>query len=273
MKKIIIFCLVAVMLLAGCDNRTPDSNDETLYVPDKQTESESEEQTTPESDEQTPPEDDEQTPPESDVTTAQGFGYTEADLDSLILADLRRGISVDVSANRVLKAGLMDLKYNSDAKKTDVGEAVYELKINGRSLYIYPENVASYNGSEAYSCLGFDALAYLDGACAGEVTQLNGFADDVTVKVQKAQGLLVRVNDKPDFFTKLDKVKIIKVANASDYVVPSMEYTVTIGENSIKICGDYLSIGEELYAVVEGDFSFLTKYAFSSSPDGFLPPL
>jgi hypothetical protein len=201
----------------------------------------------------------------------QTFGYTQGEIKSVIYTDVSKGISVDVSANSVLKAGLMSIKYDPDQKKSDAGEAVYELKINGKSLYVYPENVVAYDGSDAYPCLEFGILAYLDGVLGGEVTQLGGYADSASIKVKNGKGMTVQVSDSAEFLSELGKVKIIKLARAADYIVPSVEYTVVIGEDSLVIRGGYLTVGEDLYAVVEGDFSFLAEYKFSSSSDGFLP--
>ncbi len=242
MKKIVILCLAVAMLLVGCNKeKTPGP---------------------------TPSPSPDGTPGASEL---QSFGYTTGALASVIFTDLEKGISVDLSANGVLKAGLKSAKYRADEKKANAGEAVYELKMDGKSLYIYPENVVAYNGSDPYPCREFNVLSYLNGLFAGEVTTLGGYDVGASIKVKNKQGLVAEVEDKADFFTELGKVKIIKMANAADYTVQDVEYTVAIGEEAIKICGNYLKIGEDLYAVAQGDFAFLSEYAFSSSSDGFLP--
>lgn len=246
MKKAIILCLIAgMLLLSGCSGQQ-------ISGPDH---------------EQTPAD----AKKDSDMPSLMTLGYTEDELASVIFSDLSKGISVDVSANKVLKAGLMSAKYDPDQKKADVGEAVYELKIGEKSLYVYPENVVAYDGSEPYPCLEFGILAYLDGLFDGEVTQLGGYAESASIKVKNSQGLIAQVSDSAEFFAELGRVKIIKLARVSDYTVPDTEYTVLIGEERVVICGDYLAVGEHLYAVAEGDFSFLSEYKFSSSSDGFLP--
>ena len=242
MKKIAILCLVAVMLLVGCNkggasDPTPSPN------------------------------------PDGNPGTSelQSFGYTTGALVSVIFTDVEKGISVDLSANGVLKAGLKSAKFRADEKKANAGEAVYELKIDGKSLYIYPENVVAYNGSDPYPCREFNILAYLNGLFAGEVTTLGGYAVDASIKVKNKQGLVAEIENNAAFFTELGKVKVIKLEKAADYTVSDVEYTVAIGEQALKICGNYLGLGADLYAVVEGDFLFLSEYTFSSSSDGFLP--
>lgn len=254
MKKVIVLCLIAAMLLlSGCTGQTPLDTD----VQTKQT---STTETSTNSDKKT-----------EDVDPLQCFGYTETDIDSVIFTDIQKGITVDLSANNALKDGLMNLQYDPAQAMTEAGEAVYELKINGKSLYVYPENVAAYDGSALYTCQGFDALAYLGGVFAGEQTQLGGFSADATVKIQNAKGLVAKVEDNEAFFTELGKATLIKLSNAADYSDPSAEYTVLIGDDCIKICNGYLSVGEDLYAITGGSFDFLSEYAYSSSSEGFLP--
>lgn len=258
MKKVIILCLiVGMLLLLGCSQQRDLDSDPLQTLGD----TESEVDTEREGDAGNAPE----------TPFLQTFGYTQENVASVIVIDVNKGISVDVSANSVLKAGLMSVKYHPDQKKSDAGEAVYELKINGKSLYVYPENVVAYDGSDPYPCLEFGVLAYLDSLFHGDVTQLGGYADSACIKIKNSRGQTAQVSDRTDFFTKLGKVKIIKLARASDYTVPDADYTVTIGEERVVICGNYLTVGEDLYAVIEGNFSFFMEYTFSSSSDGFLP--
>ena len=236
MKRIVILCLAVAMLLVGCNkNSQQDPTDPTG---------------TPE---------------------LQSFGYATGELASVIFTDAQKGISVDLSANTALKAGLKSAKYRADEKKTNVGEPVYELKIDGKSLYVYAENVVAYNGTEAYPCHEFNILAYLNGLFVGEVTALGGYATDANVVLKNSQGSIATVNNNAEFFTELGKVKVIKLANKADYTVPSVEYTVAIGAQSHKICGNYLGIGADLYAVIEGNFAFLAEYEYSSSGGEYLP--
>jgi hypothetical protein len=264
MKKVIILCLVAgMLLLSGCSQQKNLDSDplQTSGGTESEIDTESAVDTESTGDAGNTPE----------TPSLQTFGYAQEDITSVIFIDLNKGISVDVSANSALKAGLMSVKYNPDQKKSDAGKAVYELKINGKSLYVYPENVVAYDGSDPYPCLAFGMLSYLDGLLNGEVTQLGGYAESASIKVKNSQGLIAQVSDSAEFFAELGRVKIIKLARVSDYTLPDTEYTVLIGEERVVICGDYLSVGEHLYAVAEGDFSFLSEYKFSSSSDGFLP--
>ena len=256
MKKVIVLCLVVgLLLLSGCSQQKKTDSDPL------QTSGDTESTVSTESGGDTP-----------ETPSLQTFGYTQKDLASVIFVNVSKGISVDVSANSALKAGLMSVKYHPDQKKSDAGNAVYELKLNGKSLYVYPENVVAYDGSDPYPCLEFGVLAYLDGLFNGEVTQLGGYAESASIKIKNNQERIAQVSDQADFFAKLGKVKIIKLARASDYtVLPDADYTVTIGEERIVICGSYLTVGEDLYAVMEGDFSFFSEYTFASSSDGFLP--
>ena len=253
MKKIMILCLAAALLLAGCNKQESLEHESTDPA---QTLGGTE----------NPPD-----TTESPETLVQCFDYAHETFVSVTVTHIAKGVSVDVSANNALKAGLRSVKYDPEQKKSDAGTAEYELKINGKSLYIYAENVAAYDGSDPYPCLMFDLLSYLDGLFVGDVTSLGGYATDATVKVQNSAGGIAQVSDKSEFFTKIGMVKIIKLAHATDYTVPTVGYTIEIGEESMGICGNYLKIGADLYAVVEGDFTFLSGYTFSSSSDGFLP--
>ena len=122
MKKVIVLCLIAAMLLlSGCTEPTPSEAD-------TQTPSETHAQTTETSVEETLTVSDETT---EDVDPLQCFGYTETDIESVIFTDVEKGITVDLSANNALRDGLANLKYDPDQINTDAGDAVYELKING----------------------------------------------------------------------------------------------------------------------------------------------
>ena len=118
---------------------------------------------------------------------------------------------------------------------------------------------------------GMGTMLYSRGLRAGEPTELSGFSADATVKVNNAQGLVAEVEDNAEFFAELGKAKLVKLANAADYTVPSATYTVAVGEEGIGIHGRYVKLGADLYAVTEGDFAFLGDYTFSSSSGGFLP--
>lgn len=253
MKKMTILCLAAMLLLAGCEKQTS---------PEAETDSV---QTTTAAEDETAA----TVPPEASL---QGFGYAQqGTLASVTVTDIAKGISADVSANGVLKAGLMSIKYDPNQRKVDGGTALYELKIDGKSMYVYADNVAAFDGSDPYPCLSFDLLAYLNGLFVGDVTSFGGYAANASVKVQNGTGSVAQVSDKAALFTEIGKVKIMKLAHAADYTVPTVEYTVEIGEESMEICGNYLKIKADLYAVIEGDFAFLSEYTFSSSSGGFLP--
>ena len=87
MKKAIILCLIAgMLLLSGCSGQQTSGPDP----------------------EQTPAD----AKKDSDMPSLMTLGYTEDELASVIFSDLSKGISVDVSANKVLKAGLMSAKYD-----------------------------------------------------------------------------------------------------------------------------------------------------------------
>ena len=261
MKKVIVLCLVVgLLLLSGCSQQKAPDSDPLQTSGDTESTVNTESTVSTESGGDAP-----------ETPSLQTFGYTQEDLASVIFVNVSKGISVDVSANSALKAGLMSVKYHPDQKKSDAGKAVYELKLNGKSLYVYPENVVAYDGSDPYPCLEFGILEYLDGMLSGEVTQLGGFADSASIKIKNNQGQIAQVSDQTDFFAKLGKVNIIKLARASDYTLPNADYTVVIGEERIVICGSYLTVGEDLYAIMEGDFSFFSEYTFASSSDGFLP--
>ena len=262
MKKVIVLCLIAAMLLlSGC-------TESTLSETDTQVPAETHAQTTETSVEETSTDSDEMT---EDVDTLQCFGYTEMDIESVIFTDVEKGITADLSANNALRDGLANLKYDPDQIKTDAGDAVYELKINGKSLYIYSENVAAYDGSALYTCQGFDALAYLGGIFAGEQTQLGGFSADATVTIKNAKGLVAKVEDNEEFFAALGKATVIKLSNSADYSAPSAEYTVLIGLDYVEISNGYIAVGDDIYAIISGSFEFLSEYTYLSSSDGFLP--
>ena len=278
MKKIIILFLLTTMLLVGCNN--PDffgSTQNSGNAGDTTQDSGNADDATQGSGNvddtaQNPGgTENESGSTDTSETSLKSFDYATGDLESVIFTDVKKGISIDLSANGVLKSGLMSAKYNSDEKQINVGEAIYELKIDGKSLFVYSENVVSYNGSDKYPCREFDVLAYLDGLIVGDAVQLNGYAADASVNVKNNVGAVAKIDDKAEFFAELAKVKTVKLARVADYTISEATYKITIGDQTIEICGGYLKIGEDLYAVIEGNFDFLSSYTFASSSGGFLP--
>lgn len=211
---------------------------------------------------------DNQQPEES---TSSSFSYTQGDIGSVILTDVKKDITFDITANGVLFAGLLSIKYNTDEQATETGDILYELKIDGKQLEIYEGNIAAFDGSLKYPCQGFDICDYLSDIFDGEVTQLDGYSTDANIKLRNNKGLSAELGDKSAFLSTLASAKIIKLSAPTDYNISATNYTITIDDVSIKICGDYVMIGEDLYAITEGDFAFLSDYKYSSNSDGFLP--
>lgn len=263
MKNILVLILIiSLLLLASCsfiqhdpDNQTPGSGN----TPP------SEENQTPGSG-NTPPSEENQTP-----DTYVGFGYAEGEITSVIFTNVKSAITFDITANSALMSGLNNLKYNPADSTTETKELLYKLNIDGKNLDVYEGNIVSYDSSLTYPTQGFDICTYLSALFVGEVTQPLCYSDDPTVKLQNNKGLSAEITDKSSLLSTLSLVKVIALSTPADYNINAANYTISIDDTTIVICGNYIKIDEDLYAVIEGDFAFLSDYKYSSDTGGFLP--
>ncbi len=243
MKKFLSLLLIlALMFIVGCNNVVPD----------------------------TPPEDNppEDTPPVSGPTA---FAYTMDDLASVKINYIENNITLDLSANTELKQFLCNLRYDAaEQVSDDTPVTKYILTFGGNTLTVLEGGIARYNGDEAVAVMDED-FSYLDGLVAGEVENFKEYSADLEIKAYNHQNFSCEVADKEAFLENLNKVKFVKLSNKEHYALERENYKINIGEDTIKIHGSLVVLGEELFAVCEGDFNFLAKLTYKSDSSGFLP--
>ena len=206
-------------------------------------------------------------PPEDNPN--QPFGYTEEDLAEIIVEDNTKGIEVDMSANDRLRNILSDLFYNPDEKSTDEAVTKYTLTLGGKVMLVCEGDEVIYDGGDKYP-VGPALLSYLNSLFIGEVGSLDATLGE-NAKVYNSSGQVAEVADIPAFLDDLNDLGVIELWEITDFTFGTEDYRIETGHDSIKIYGNFIVIGETAYAVVEGDFGFLSDLDFSSSSGGFLP--
>jgi hypothetical protein len=126
-----------------------------------------------------------------------------------------------------------------------------------------------YDGGDKYP-VGPALLSYLNSLFVGEVGSLDATLGE-NAKVYDDRGYVAKIEDAAAFLEDLNGVDVIRLCDASDFTFGTADYRIETGHDSIKIYGDIIVIGEMAYAVVAGDFGFLSDLDFSSSSGGFLP--
>ena len=240
MKKLIALILVAgMLLLVGCKKDVPQGDNPAA--------------------DNVKPED----------NPNQPFGYTEADLAKIILDDKARGITLDMSDNDAQRDLLLGLRYNPEEKNTEASIVKYVLTIGGNEMLVCEGDEVIYDGGDKYP-VGPALLSYLNSLFIGEVGSLDATMGE-NAKVYNSSGQVAEVTDIPAFLEDLNGLGVIELWEITDFTFGTEDYRIEMGHDSIKIYGNFIVIGETAYAVVEGDFGFLSDLDFSSSSGGFLP--
>ncbi len=209
------------------------------------------------------------------------IGFGEDEISDLTLENVGGGFTVDVSANTHLKELLLSVCYDSVEEMSpdadyDMPDPKYILNFGDGALSVFESNTVCYTDAESDIQVGFikiygNAFAYLDTVTEGEITSRDGYSEDAEIKAYNDKNYVAEITEKAEFLASLNEVKLIKLSCAEHYTLGKQNYTVKIGDEVIKIYGNYVTIGNELFAVTEGDFGFLSELTYSSSSSGFLP--
>ena len=206
-------------------------------------------------------------PPEDNPN--QPFGYTEEDLAKIVVEDNTRGIEVDMSANDRLRNILSDLFYNPDEKSTDEAVTKYTLTLGGKVMLVCEGDEVIYDGGDKYP-VGPALLSYLNSLFIGEVGSLDATMGE-NAKVYNSNGHTAEVTDIPAFLDDLNGLRVITLWDVTNFTLGKADYRIETGHDVINIYGDIIVIGSRGFAVVEGDYGFLSGLKYSSSSGGFLP--
>ena len=197
------------------------------------------------------------------------FGYTEEDLSEIAVRDINRKITVDMSDNDKLRGLLRNLSYNPNEGKLEAGIVMYEITIGEKTLMVCEENTVVYECGNKYPVDPF-LHNYLNLLFVGGVQSLNATLGENT-KVYNSSNHVAEVEDVTAFFQNLNGLRVISILDVTDFVFDKADYRIDAGHYTIDIYGDIIVIGSRGFAVVEGDYGFLSGLKYSSSSGGFLP--
>lgn len=199
------------------------------------------------------------------------FDFAEGEINTVIFTDFENSVTLNLSSCTTLLSGLKSLRYNPEQEASISTEILYELVIDGKKLDVYEGNIVAFDSSLAYSCQGFEISTYLSTLYLGDEMFLVSNDGNPTIQVKNSNGLTAEITDKSLLLSALSLVKVLALTTPADYTLPGVDYTITLGDEVVKICGGYITIGDNLYAIIEGDFAILSTYKYSSTSGGFLP--
>ena len=207
-------------------------------------------------------------PPEDNPN--QPFGYTEEDLAEIIVEDKTRYIAVDMSNNDRLRRILTNLTHGTEPAEKDVLRIIkFRLIISGKTMHVCEDNMVRYEDGDMYPVDPL-LLNYLTVMLVGDVKSLDATMGE-NAKVYNSNGHTAEVTDIPAFLDDLNGLRVITLWDVTNFTLGKADYHIETGHDVINIYGDIIVIGETAYAVVEGDFEFLSDLDFSSSSGEFLP--
>ena len=207
-------------------------------------------------------------PPEENPNV--GFGYTTEDLAEIIVEDKTRYIAVDMSNNDRLRGILTNLTHGTEPAEKDVLRIIkFRLIIGGKTMHVCEDNTVRYEDGDMYPVDPL-LLNYLTVMFVGDVKSLDATMGE-NAKVYNSNGHTAKVTDIPAFLDDLNGLRVITLWDVTNFTLGDADYRIETGHDIINIYGDIIVIGETAYAVVEGDFDFLSELEYSSSSSGFLP--
>ena len=207
-------------------------------------------------------------PPEDNPNV--GFGYTTEDLAEIIVEDKTRDIAVDMSNNDRLRGILTNLTHGTEpAEKHVLRITEFRLIIGGKTMHICEYNMVRYEDGDMYPV---DPLLrnYLTVLFVGDVRSLDATMGE-NAKVYNAKNQVAEISDIPAFLEDLNGLMVIELWEITDFTLDTEDYRIETGHDTIKIYDNIIVIGETAFALVEGDFGFLSELEYSSSSGGYLP--
>ena len=203
------------------------------------------------------------------------FGFSDGDLEEIFFEDIEGDLLIDLSANTEIREILSGLCYTDGEATVMPSEGGrYFISFGGKAFTVFADGAVWYDdgvNAPKSVILSDSGLSYLDGVTSGEAFALCGYSEDAKITVHDGNNLKAEITEKGEFLANLNEVKVIKLLNGGDYLLSEVDYSIKIGEETIKVYGDFVKLGEELYAILEGDFDFLSDYTYKSDSSGFLP--
>lgn len=200
------------------------------------------------------------------------LNYTKSDLENILLTINDIDITLDLSHNSFLKTMLLSLKlYKSNI--TEDRTSKYVLSFSDYEITIYDNDTICYidNDNELdYLFTLNDEFDYLDTILEGDILDFNKYTENQDIKVSNSNDDSIQIENKLEFLNALKKVKYIKLSEMDNYNLGDLKYKIQIDEQILYIYNKYIVIGDNLYIIIQGSFTFLNNLKFSSS-SGWLP--
>ncbi len=208
----------------------------------------------------------------SQIKVSASAPYKGESLQKMVLMDVSRELTVDVSGNNHLKTFLAEVEYFTH-EEGEMGEVKYILALKDMDLRVMEGGVLNFVAEgEVIASLtaSDDVFSYLDTLFEGGMYALNGYTADQTVQVFNGSNAEAELTDKEGFLTNLQGVTLIKLTNKAHYETGDATYTIKIGDDIIVVYEVYVTVNGNLYGVCQGNFNFLKVLKFNVS-SGELP--
>ena len=199
-------------------------------------------------------------------------GFDES-ISSLLFHDVQKNLTLDLSNNTKLYTLLLTVEGDVVTPDAET-EVKYTITLSDKVLSVNADGSVSYTTAEGEAARMMptgDALSYLDTVTEGEVMPLGGFDAEAEIKAYNSQKLVCEITEKEDFLARLGEIKLIKLTKKSHYTLGDYEFVIVIGNDVIKLYGDFVTVGGDAYYITEGDYEFLSELSYSASSDGYLP--
>lgn len=202
------------------------------------------------------------------------FEFTNTDFEMVLYEDAERDFMLDLSNNVKVKEIFSSLSYFIGNETVMPEDAKFVLAIGSNIITVCKDDSVWLNDGTTSTkniIIDGEGFDYFDTLTSGDAKKVGSYNDSSQFVVYNSKNYVCKIEENDEFLESLNEVKIIKLSNPNDYTIGEVDYTISIDNSMIKIYGDFVSIGSDLYAVVDGDFGFLSELDYSYSTDGFLP--
>ena len=210
-----------------------------------------------------------------DTPTPVTFGFSEDELSEVVFCDFAGGFAIDLSDNNEIKHILSELCYlDGEGEQIPVGGEKYTLSLSNMTFTVFESGAVWYNDGENKPknvVLSDGGLSYLYSVTVGDIHPIGGYDSGSEIKVYNDKNHIAQISNNDEFLQELYKVKVIELSNAGHYSIGEVGYRIAIGDTVIKVFDGYITVGEKLFAMMDGDFEFLSKLSYKADSSGFLP--
>lgn len=201
--------------------------------------------------------------------------YATSDLGKIIMCDIAKGVSVDVSRNTKLVSLLSTVTYyDTKVPRDESATAKYTLAFGEITLTVYSDSSIGFEGvsidANAKIVASDGAFDYLGTLLTGDALGFEGYNAEQSIEVYKAAGAKAKDLDKADFIAKLNQIQYYQASDKADYDTSKYLYKIIINGDDIRVYENMFTVGDNAYLITSGNFDFLKALSFETS-SGKLP--